>query len=204
MNNVLKKRRTVFIKRGFQIRFITWVIGLLIMCCLCSAAVLYPLLSSELNSGLTAGHRDIGNIKSQLTLAILIGNVLAIIVAALATTVVILYISHKIAGPLYRFERICKEIGHGNLNASAVLREKDQLKGLSEAFNEMLAQLRNRRSDQCTRIESARRDLDTLKESLSGPPASKRLVESADKLLASLAEQMKDSARPEAVRKEEK
>lgn len=196
MSNAKKKRRTVFIKRGFQMRFIYWVIGLLAVCCLCSAAVLYPLISSELSSGLTSGHLDVGGIKGNLLLAILVGNGLAIIVAALAAIVVVLYISHKIAGPLYRFEGICKEIGSGNLNVSTGLRSMDQLEGLSEAFGEMLNQLRNRRNDQHTRIETARRELSALPNELSDQSASKRIVESVNSQLASLSEEIEESAKP--------
>ena len=187
MGNGKKMRRTVFIKRGFQMRFIIWVIALLILCGLCSAAVLYPFLSSEMSSKLSTGHRDIGDIKKHLALAIIIGNVLAVIVAALATTVVILYISHKIAGPLYRFEKVCNEIGRGNLDASAVLREHDQLEGLSEAFINMLTQLRNRRNDRLTHLEAVRNGLNELKETLSDQPAAKKLVESVEKPLTILA-----------------
>lgn len=193
MGSGKKMRRTVFIKRGFQMRFITWVIVLLILCGICSAAVLYPFLSSEISSKLSTGHRDVGDIKKHLALAIIIGNVLAVIVAALATTVVILYISHKIAGPLYRFEMICKEIGHGNLNVSAGLREKDQLGGLSEAFSEMLAQLRSRCSDRYMRLETARNNLNALQGALSDPAMSRKLVESVDSTLALLADEMKKS-----------
>lgn len=192
MGSGKKMRRTVFIKRGFQMRFITWVIVLLILCGICSAAVLYPFLSSEISSELSTGHRDIGDIKKHLALAIIIGNVLAVIVAALATTVVILYISHKIAGPLYRFEMICKEIGRGNLNAYTKLREHDQLEGLSEAFSNMLTQLRSRRNDQHVHLEAARKDLDTLQGALPDPAMSRKLVESVDRRLALLAEEMKD------------
>ncbi|MBM4065043.1 MAG: HAMP domain-containing protein [Planctomycetes bacterium] len=193
MRNGKKMRRTIFIKRGFQMRFIIWVIALLILCGICSAAVLYPFLSSEISSELSTGHRDAEDIKRHLALAIIIGNVLAVIVAALATTVVILYISHKIAGPLYRFEMICKEVGRGNLNVYAGLREKDQLGGLSEAFSEMLAQLRSRCSDQYTRLETARKNLSELKNALSDPVMSKKLVGTVDGTLALLAEEMKKS-----------
>ncbi len=193
MGSGKKMRRTVFIKRGFQMRFITWVIALLILCGLCSAAVLYPFLSSEMSSKLSTGHRDIGDIKKHLALAIIIGNVLAVIVAGLATTVVILYISHKIAGPLYRFEKVCNEIGRGNLDASAVLREHDQLEGLSEAFSKMLTQLRSRRNDQRIHLEAARKDLNALKEILSDQPAAKKLVESVEKPLTMLAGEMQET-----------
>ncbi len=189
-----KKRKTIFIKPAFQRKFIYWVVGLLLVCCLCSAGVLYPMISSELNSGAASGHLDISGLKSNLFLALLIGNGLAILVAALATTYVILYISHKVAGPLYRFEAICKEIGNGNLNVSTGLRDMDQLTGLSDAFGEMLVQLRSQCEDQHKRIEKARDDLSALSGTLSDQPASKKIIDTVDNQLASLAEDIKNRA----------
>ncbi len=183
-----KKRRTVFIKRGFQTRFILWVVGLLVLCCLCSAAVLYPLLSSEMNTQLTSSHPNFEAAGGRLIIAIVLGNVLAIVVAALATAVVILYVSHKIAGPLYRFEMICEQVGSGNLDVSTGLREADQLKGLSEAFGKMLTQLRDRRSNQSASLEKAKGNLNALRAVVSDTEATSEL-ESLEKLLTSLSEE---------------
>jgi methyl-accepting chemotaxis protein len=199
MNNTKSKRKTVFIKRGFQMKFIYWVIGMLAVCCLCSAGVLYPMMSSEVSSGMTSGHLDIGGVKNNLLFAILIGNGLAIIVAALATTVVILYITHKIAGPLYRFEGVCEEIGNGNLNVSTGLRSKDQLEGLSDAFRGMLTQLRDRRKDQHTRLEMARSELNSLPDALTDQSASRKILESVNGQLELLAGEMEEGAKPGQV-----
>lgn len=193
MTNKTKKRKTVFIKRSFQMKFVTSVIVLIIVCGICSAAVLYPFLSSEMSNELTTGHRNVQNIKQQMAVVIIVGNVLAIIITALATTVIVINITHKIAGPLYRFEKLCKEIGNGNLNVYSGLREKDQLEGLSEAFGEMITQLRDRRSGQQASIEEARKNLDELQKNLSDPDASKKLIGSIGKRLASLAGEMEET-----------
>jgi methyl-accepting chemotaxis protein len=190
MSNTKSKRKTVFIQRGFQTRFILWVIGLVVLCCLCSTGILYPLLSSELGAETTVAHRNIGGGGDRLVVAILIGNVLAIVIAGLATAVVILYISHKIAGPLYRFEHVCEEIGRGNLDVSATLRKADQLKGLSDAFVDMLDQLRNRSQDQKSRVDKARESANALRDVLPETGAGRELVESLDAQLASLTEEM--------------
>ena len=46
-------------------------------------------------------------------------------------------VTHTIAGPVYRMERIAKEIGQGNLRGQTRLRPRDELKELADAFNIM-------------------------------------------------------------------
>lgn len=48
------------------------------------------------------------------------------------TIIVVLYISHEIAGPLYRFESLCHQVGEGNLDTITYLRKKDQLQELAQ------------------------------------------------------------------------
>lgn len=191
MTNAKNKRKTVFIQKGFQTRFILWVIGLVVLCCLCSTAILYPLLSSELNTETTVAHRNIGGAGDRLIAAIMIGNILAIVIAGLATAVVILYISHKIAGPLYRFEHVCEEVGRGNLDVTATLRQADQLKGLSDAFVEMLNQLRSRQQDQQSRVEKARESVSALRDALPDTGGVSDTVYALEDQLTSLANDVK-------------
>jgi len=46
-------------------------------------------------------------------------------------------VTHTIAGPVYRMERIAREIGQGNLRGQTRLRPRDELKELADAFNIM-------------------------------------------------------------------
>ena len=46
-------------------------------------------------------------------------------------------VTHTIAGPVYRMERIAREIGRGNLRGHTRLRPRDELKELADAFNMM-------------------------------------------------------------------
>jgi|GEM_PF-890285 len=52
-----------------------------------------------------------------------------------------IWVTHTIAGPLYRMERIAAEIGEGDLSILARLRPKDELKELADAFNVMSRKL---------------------------------------------------------------
>ncbi|MBI4865109.1 MAG: HAMP domain-containing protein [Candidatus Riflebacteria bacterium] len=48
-----------------------------------------------------------------------------------------IWVTHTIAGPLYRMERVAGEIGDGDLSMFTRLRPKDELKELADAFNYM-------------------------------------------------------------------
>jgi HAMP domain-containing protein len=48
-----------------------------------------------------------------------------------------IWVTHTIAGPLYRMERVAAEIAEGDLSLFTRLRPKDELKELADAFNYM-------------------------------------------------------------------
>ncbi len=53
-----------------------------------------------------------------------------------------IFVSHKIAGPVYRFERLARVITKGDLTQSVRLRSGDELRELQDAFNSMTDSLR--------------------------------------------------------------
>ena len=55
-----------------------------------------------------------------------------------------LFVSHKIAGPLFRFKQVVKELASGNFTNQVRLRKGDQLQDFADEFNEMLAAVRER------------------------------------------------------------
>ncbi len=63
---------------------------------------------------------------------------LAILVGILS-----IFISHKIAGPVYRFEKSAEIISKGDLSLRIKLRKGDELQDLADAFNKMTESLEN-------------------------------------------------------------
>jgi methyl-accepting chemotaxis protein len=53
-------------------------------------------------------------------------------------------VSHRIAGPLYRFRTIFKAIGEGNLSVHVALRKHDYLHREADSINEMITNLRTK------------------------------------------------------------
>ncbi len=52
-------------------------------------------------------------------------------------------ISHRICGPIYRFQKAFDQLNDGQTPLPIHLRHKDELQGLAEAFNQNLAALRS-------------------------------------------------------------
>lgn len=57
---------------------------------------------------------------------------------------IFLYFSHRIAGPILRFEKTLDELLNGNLKIQIHLREKDEFKETASHFNRMLQSLQAR------------------------------------------------------------
>ena len=90
----------------------------------------------------------------------------------LLTIVVALLISHKLAGPLFRFQKELREIGEGNLTQVIKLRKNDQVKAMADSLNQMRTDLQNK-------ILAIKEEVEQIIESTSGqdipPDLSKRL-----------------------------
>jgi methyl-accepting chemotaxis protein len=145
MTNKANIRRTVFIKKAFQGRFILNVFLVILLTGLCSALMIYWITSGDLTAQTQTAHENIETALDHLGFSIAIANLVALLIAGIITIAMVLYASHKIAGPLYRFEKICEQIGNGNLNTVTALREGDQLQDMGKAFADMADKLRKRR-----------------------------------------------------------
>ncbi len=160
------KRRQHFIKKSFQTNFILKVIAIILAGSLISSLLLYFLVNQELQAQYYSAHFKIRQ-TGQILLPSLLGtNFIVILVTSAITVSVVLYISHKIAGPLYRFEMVAREISKGNLNVSARLRQLDQLKDFSTALDEMIQSLRGSIGEISGQVEKLEVELASLRERL--------------------------------------
>ena len=127
------QRKTIFIKKDLQVKFILFVLlsvlfgmvlfGYQFLSFLQNIFKEHPILLQRVyEEGPSLIYPLI--IKSTIFFALLA------IVSAL--------LSHRIAGPLYHFEKVCKEVKQGNTKARVRLREGDALSDLAQSFNSML------------------------------------------------------------------
>lgn len=67
-----------------------------------------------------------------------------VLLAGVLIAVIALLASHKIAGPLIRFERYVHALGEGNLRQKVTFRKGDQNISLPDTFNKLCERLRKR------------------------------------------------------------
>lgn len=163
MSNVSVKRRHVFINKAFQGRFIIGVFLLILLSGICSALLIYGLIGNDLLAQSQTAHANITEALKHLSWSILIGNTIAIMVSSTVAVMVAIYASHKIAGPLYRFEKLCEQVSNNQYAVFTSLREHDQLQQLGAAFTHMIEKLNGRKQQQQTSIALIEQQLDRLR-----------------------------------------
>ena len=171
------RRRNYLIKKKFQIGFFYRFAILAVL----EAALIFGLFMHISTGTITAGYyNSILTVKHtpgfffiQLLLIVLI----VCIGISMAAMIVFILVSHRIAGPLYRFEKILNEIGKGDLTKRISLRKTDQLMELKEALNILMESF-----DQ--RLGRIKTNLVELKELLAkNDPANSEKIYKAVELL---------------------
>lgn len=188
MTNTVPKRRNVFIKKAFQGRFIGSVLLLMLLSGLCSALLIYWMTGGDLQAQSESAHINIANAWARLGLSLLIANVMAILIAGTVAFFVVMYASHKIAGPLYRFEKLCEQVGNGDLDIITAIREKDQLHDLAKAFLEMVNKLSARKQRQQEYVRSIINQIVLLKKDSATTLDQQHLLEKLELTVKQLAE----------------
>ncbi len=157
------KRRRILIE-SYQYRLL--FINLLYFCIilLIFAAALFLPLILKLSSGSTSIIEQ-GELAGQfLALHARVWPAMFVIFVLLALHSIL--VSHRIAGPLYRFRKVFGAVASGDLSARATLRKGDYLGKESDSLNEMIDSLRAKiESIQSHHVET-QTVLTTLKQSI--------------------------------------
>ncbi len=66
-----------------------------------------------------------------------------------------IYITHKVAGPVYKMRQLLKQVARGNLRVEGRLRKGDELKAVFDTFAEMVSGLRDFESQRLDDVERA-------------------------------------------------
>lgn len=134
------KRKRYFIDKQLQTKYIVLTIMLLLIYTFLFVVILiFPyVIPLTFDSPV---EEQVKAARMLLTLHKAIWPALGAVMLIMGTASI--FITHKIAGPVYRFKRVLAEISSGNLNISIKLRDKDDLKDLAEDFNLVIGELRD-------------------------------------------------------------
>ena len=135
-NRLPFRRRNYFIKKKFQVNFtVKFLIIILIEAFLAAGLFLY-MSKGTLTTGYLGSELRIARTYDFFLPMLLLSNLIIVGISAVIGIAVLIFLSHRLAGPLYRFENILDAIKKGDLTQRFKLRENDQFVELANSINE--------------------------------------------------------------------
>ena len=138
------QRRNYYIKKPFQRGFIIQFCALIFVGCLFFGAAIYLYATRSVTTAFIDSRLRVMSTADFLFPAL---GVWTLLITALVTVIAafrMLFLSHRIAGPLYRLEKVLKGIGEGNISGPVRLRSGDELQEVARSMDQMIVELRSR------------------------------------------------------------
>lgn len=131
------KRSQYIVDMGFQLRYMTaMLLSLLFVSVIVGWTIYYsiwdPITSTEISSS-----EELGPIFASVNQALAIRLPFLVIIAG----VISIFLSHRIAGPVYKIKQSAKIFAQGDLSTRIKLRKGDELQCLANIFNRMAENL---------------------------------------------------------------
>ncbi len=138
------QRRQLYINKKFQFRFIFKFVLILVL----GGVITIGLTLFNTNDSLTTTYMNSKLVIQSTSLAIMPSviytTLITTFVIGLVVIMVTLLVSHKIAGPMYRFDSDIKRIADGDLKFRIRIRKGDQFQEVALSLNTMIESLASR------------------------------------------------------------
>lgn len=166
------KRRNYFINRKFQASFAVKFMVLLLVEILLIAGLFAYISGNTLTTGYSDSVLTIERTSSYFLFPMVIIVVMTAVGIGIAGMVMFILLSHRMAGPLYRFEKDLTEISRGNLSKRITLRKTDEFTSLKEVINTVMSNF----DGKITRIKIA---LEKLEAAAAAEPQNMQNIRDA-------------------------
>ena len=194
-------RRRYFISKEFQLKYVGLILALMFLTAVvCSYAIYYTMmvhLGGKLANVYPQGKliAIVNTINLRIIFSLLLISPIVVIIG--------IFLSHRIAGPIFRMERDLRNIAVGDLTVNIVLRQKDELKTVASGINELTRSFKTTVSAQKDRLNRASAYLKALKSiSKSGaqdPAAIADAITRLDEEVKGLAKELKSASNVEGA-----
>lgn len=171
--------RKVFIRKKFQADFSVKFLAIIVVEALLAIGLFIYLSRGTVITGYSGSELVIAKTGEYFLPTLLLTNLILIGLTAAVGFIVFLYASHRIAGPLYRFEASLDEIGSGDLTCRFNLRSTDELNSLAAKLNEFNSRMDTSVSEIKTEAAAVQKALEDLKAAVESAD-KKRAAELAD------------------------
>jgi methyl-accepting chemotaxis protein len=166
------KRRILVIKKSLQAKLVLLVVGSAFLAFCLMSWHFFGIFGREaarplMDPGLYELYRkSVQLLFAKMTLYLMVLGIVS------------LYLSHKWAGPVYRFERSARVVGEGDLTHRVHLRRGDELMELQDEFNAMVQSLQDKVSKDAHLSQRVSKQLtDLMQEKEMTPEILRRLRE---------------------------
>lgn len=134
------KRRNYLVNKSLQPRYMAMVGILILIMSVLIAWIVYSTMWYALSEMLEGD--PMFYVRFRAMNIDLLGRFLTVIVLGSALAVILMmFISHRIAGPLFRLERTIREMGEGKIPLKVNLRQKDEFKQLAAVVNSAISRM---------------------------------------------------------------
>jgi len=146
------RRRNYLINKDFQFRYMARIMfGIIAMALVIAFTVYYTTWAKIMDE-----FYHVPQIASQFAPLFSSVNrtlIVILLIFLIISAILSIFVSHTIAGPMYRFEKTFQAIMNGDLTLRIGLRKGDEFKHLAETINEMVNTLRTSLSSDRKLIE---------------------------------------------------
>jgi methyl-accepting chemotaxis protein len=176
-------RRSIFlINRPFQLRFAFFVCSWLF-----ALSLVYPLIIYNLFDFFARylvrdpngpGLASIESLRKEIIFLLIFFQVIFLVI----TFMISIFVSHRIAGPLYKLKNFFRQNGAGKLSSDLYFRKNDHFQDVAQEYNLMLSKLR-------AELRSVRETISITANELDGFAAGENVdSDQIKKLIANLHE----------------
>ena len=155
----VNRRANYFIKQEFQARFILKFCALIIAACLMMGIMVYFFSTRTITASFENLSFVARSTANFILPTLIFSTLIAAIIISLSCIAVVLFISHRIAGPLYHIERSISAIAKGDLTIDTTLRSSDEIKVMADRLNDMVKKIR-------TAVDASGEDIKAIESAL--------------------------------------
>jgi|GEM_PF-679057 len=160
------QRKNYFVKPGFQTKLTLIILLIVVIVANIVGGVIYGLLSGSTIIDQISKAFEIDNYRDLLLPVVLFAELVAIIIV----TFIGVFVSHTMAGPVYRFEKVLDDIANGELDSHFHLRTSDEFQDLAGSINNLIATLNSKVSElkvYSTNVVNIMKEIDSPKSMTS-------------------------------------
>jgi|GEM_PF-1859385 methyl-accepting chemotaxis protein len=141
---MIKNPNTQPIKPDFQIKFILKFSIIMFIAFLVASLLLYLLINEKIDVSYFYSLYFLQQLNRNLAKYLLYSFFFQLILITITTIIITLFSSHKIAGPLFRLERIIEQITRGEIPKEVRIRAKDQIKSFANSMDNLVKEIRRK------------------------------------------------------------